>query len=746
MSKEQIYMVESGNELAAFAASQINYHVMGYFPITPSTQIAEYLDELKSDGKNTVNMIPADGEHGAAGICYGASTAGGRVLNATSANGLLYAMEQLPVQSHTRFPMVLNIVTRSVSGPLDIKCDHSDIMMTLNTGWLIIFAKSPQEVYDFNIMAPKIAEDENVRLPIIVAYDGFFTSHQKKKVQVFKNDKDVKDFVGPFKAKYTSIDVENPLSIGCYMNEPDYINNHYQLAKVMEKAKEVICRVFDEFEKISGRKYYIVQSYMAEDAEVIIYALGSSVDTVITAIDDLRKEGKKVGVVWPNVIRPLPKEEIYSKVKNAKVILALDRQDSYNEIGGNLSTELKALLQEKGATNKVISRVYGLGGRELYIDEAKELFEIGFKALKEEVKTYDYYGVEEGNEDTKLPAGLKPLTFDMQDNGIEVQMVNGKLDVKNINLRKLTKQAKRFSPGHGACIGCGIFSGLNTFMRGLKGYVVVLFHTGCGMVVSTGYPFNSHRITYIHNLFQNGAATLSGVVEMYKEKQRRGEIAKDKEITFVIVTGDGGADIGMGPIIGTANRNHNLIILEYDNEGYMNTGNQLSYSTPLGHETSTSHVGDYQKGKRFHHKDTPMIMAGTHIPYIFTSSEAFPIDLIKKAAKAQWYANNMGTVYGKILSACPLNWRSEPSLGTKIVKAATDCNFFPLYEIEQGITTLTYDPEKAKSKINLEDWLGMMGKTKHLLAPENKEVLEAARKEIERRFKRLKIMSEHPEL
>ncbi|HCL56653.1 MAG TPA: pyruvate synthase, partial [Spirochaetia bacterium] len=585
--KEQVFMVESGNELAALAASQINYHVMGYFPITPSTQIAEYLDELKAKGKNTVNMVPGDGEHGAAGICYGASTAGGRVLNATSANGLLYALEQLPVQSGTRFPMVLNVVNRTVSGPLDIKCDHSDIMMALNTGWLIIMGKDPQEVYDFNICAPRISEHSDIRLPIIVSSDGFFTSHQKRRVSIFKDEKVVQDFVGSFKYNYSSVDPKNPVTIGCYMNDPDLGNNHVQMAEVFDKAKKVIKDVFADYEKISGRKYDLVGKHKTEDAEVIIFAAGSSVETVITAVDNMREQGKKVGVVWPIAIRPFPKEEIAAALKNAKTIVALDRQDAYNGLGGNLSAEMKAALQEEGITTKVITRIYGLGGRELYIEEAEELFELGFKAIKDNVKKVDYYTVDAGKKEGKIPAGLKPMSFEMQDNGIKVEMgADEKLQVSGINLRNLTKQAKRFAPGHGACNGCGIFSGINTFMRGLKGHVVVLFHTGCGMVVSTGYPFTSHKGTYVHNLFQNGAATISGISEMFKERQRRGEIPADEQLTFLMVTGDGGADIGMGPIIGTANRNNNVIILEYDNEGYMNTGNQLSYSTPLGHATS----------------------------------------------------------------------------------------------------------------------------------------------------------------
>lgn len=744
--KEQELLLESGNELAAIAASQINYHVMGYFPITPSTQIAEYLDELKAKGKNTVNMVPGDGEHGAAGICFGASTAGGRVLNATSANGLLYAMEQLPVQSGARFPMVLNVVNRTVSGPLDIKCDHSDIMMALNTGWLIIMAKDPQEVYDFNICAPKIGENSNVRLPIIVSSDGFFTSHQKRKLSVFKNPKDVQDFVGKFNAEVTSLDPKNPVTIGSYMNDPDLGNNHKQLSDAIAGAKKYIQDVFAEFEKFSGRKYDIVGQYKADDADVVIVAACSAVETVITAVDNLREKGKKVGVVWPVMIRPFPKEEIAAALKKAKTIVCLDRQDSYSGLGGNLSVELKASLQENGLTTKVISRVYGLGGQELYIEEAETLFEQGFEAIKNsKVSSMEYFGVSEGKKEAKIPAGLKPLTLEELDNGIKVEMgADNKLQVTGINLRNLTKQAKRFAPGHGTCNGCGIFSGLSVFMRGIKGYAVVLMHTGCGYVTSTGYPFTSHRVTFIHNLFQNGAATIAGVSEMFKERKRRGEIAADEQLTFIMFTGDGGADIGMGPIIGTANRNNNVIILEYDNEGYMNTGNQLSYSTPLGHATSTSHVGPAQQGKSFPNKDTAQIMNGTHIPYIFTGVESNPMDLIKKAAKAQWYANNVGTVYGKILSACPLNWKSEDKMGTKVLDAAVNCNFFPLYEIEQGITTLTYDPEKMKKTVPIEDWFKMMGKTKHLLLPKNQDILERSKKEIARRFARIKAMSEHP--
>jgi pyruvate ferredoxin oxidoreductase alpha subunit len=309
---------------------------------------------------------------------------------------------------------------------------------------------------------------------------------------------------------------------------------------------------------------------------------------------------------------------------------------------------------------------------------------------------------------------------------------------------ELACKPKRLVPGHGACPGCGIFPALDQFLRGIEGDVVVLYQTGCAMVVSTGYPYTSHRVTYLHNLFQNGASVLSGLVETYHERIRRGELPADTDLTFVMVTGDGGMDIGMGSAIGAALRRHGMIILEYDNEGYMNTGSQLSYSTPLGHMTSTSHVGPAETGKSFHHKDTAQIMAATNIPYVFTGVEGYPDDLVAKAAKAQWYAKREGTVYGKVLISCPLNWKTEDRAGVEIVQAAVDCCFFPLYEVEHGITHITYDPEPLGRRLPVAAWLKLMGKTRHICQPENEAMLASIETEVERRWQRLKAKHEHP--
>lgn len=751
--KNQVMEYASGNEMAAIAIKQIGYDLMGYYPITPSTQIAENLDIMRANGETDLVMVAAEGEHSAAGICYGASVAGGRVVNATSANGLLYAIEQFPVQSGTRYPMVMNVVCRTVSGPLSIKGDHSDIMYLLNAGWPILFASTVQQVYDFNIIALKLAEQ--VRLPVVVAYDGFFTSHQKGRCYRFENDEDVRSYIGPKHEDYPFLDLEHPITVGSYMNEPDLINNRYQLHLAMEKVDQLLPELFTSFKELSGREYGKVEGIHCEDAESILVLLGSSYDTSIEAIEEMRTQGcvdaaekkqgsaqsgiqgKKVGAATLHVLRPFPGKELFELLRHADNIMVADRQDSYGAGGGNLSLEVRAAMQKTGSYARIKSLVYGLGGKDFFKEDAKAMLEWLVDTSKPD---FAYYGVTKGSVTERTSAS-----------GAEKEMVDEPLFAPitreqtcigaNANLNAVTAMPGRIAPGHGACPGCGIPVNLNLLLRGIEDPVVFLFQTGCGMIVTTSYPRTSFKVPYLHNLFQNGAATLSGVAEICYRKQQKGEIPPG-DIIFVMVSGDGGLDIGMGSALGTALRGHRLLIFEYDNGGYMNTGYQLSYSTPLGARSSTSHVGKEQYGKTFFHKDMPKIMAATGIPYVATVAESNPTDFMKKAAKAAHYAKTTGTAYVKAISACPLNWNDKPATERRVIEAAVNCCYFPLYEVEQGVTRLSYDPEKTGKKIPVLDWLSMMGRTKHLQKEEYKDVVERLQKETDRRFSELKKRAE----
>lgn len=423
--------------------------------------------------------------------------------------------------------------------------------------------------------------------------------------------------------------------------------------------------------------------------------------------------------------------------------MAADRQDSYGAGGGNLSLEVRSALQRSGSTVKVKSLVYGLGGKDFFAEDAVKMIQ-----WAEDAGTPDfaYYGVAKGEETSEDKENFfAPLTPERTRIGaIQVKEDEmGKVQVSGGSLNATAAVPKRLAPGHGACPGCGIPVNLNLLLRAIEDPVVLLFQTGCGMIVTTSYPRTSFKVPFLHNLFQNGAATLSGLAEICYRKQKKGEIPAG-DIIFIMVSGDGGMDIGMGSALGTALRGHRLILFEYDNGGYMNTGYQLSYSTPKGAKSATSHVGKAQYGKTFFHKDMPQIMAATGIPYVATMVESNPVDFIKKAAKAAYYAKTTGTAYVKALSACPLNWNDKPSAERKVIEAAVDCCYFPLYEVEKGRTTLNYDPDKLGKRIPVVDWLSMMGRTKHLKKEIYAEIVDGMQKEVDRRFEVLRAKAENP--
>ena len=293
----------------------------------------------------------------------------------------------------------------------------------------------------------------------------------------------------------------------------------------MEEARNVIAEVFREYGELTGRSYNMVEGYKMEDAEAALFILGSSYDTARMAVDKLREEGKKVGVFTSSVLRPFPKRELYEICKNVKSIIVADRQDSYGAGGGNMTLELKAALQDYKANIEVASLVYGLSGRDFYIEDGIEMLNRAYEtAQKGKVeKRFDYFGHYKGESGYKIQRYFDPIIGEKARPGItsvEIDEESGKMKVKGGIVKDSTKMPKRWTAGHGACPGCGIPVNVNMLLRGIEGEVVLLFQTGCGFVVSSPYPKSAFRVTFIHNLFQNGAATLSGLTEMFYEKKK----------------------------------------------------------------------------------------------------------------------------------------------------------------------------------------------------------------------------------
>ncbi len=730
--KPQMVWIGNGNEAVAKAIIDIGYDGDGCCPITPSSAAGEAVSKAYAAGETDISFGPLTTDLAAISGCAGMAIAGGRVVDVTSANGLLLKIEEMPVISGLALPMVLNLSTRDVSGPLNIKNGHSDLAACLGMGWLILCAPTVQATYDMNIIALKLAEAVN--LPAIVAYDGFHTSHAYRRINIFAKQDDVREFIGPKPDRTTIFDVDNPHTFGPYMND-DLINTKVQIDAKMARAYEVLPEIFEQYAKWSGRRYGLVERYGADDAEVVMVMLNTGGETSKDAVDKLVDQGEKVAVVIPKVLRPFPEKELVEAVAGARTILVGERVSQYGA-SNYLANELGAALQRVGSKAEIIQRTYGVGGLTLSSEDAEKLFEIAQRWPNlddpDEQKRKWYYGAWPGDIDYKPAVEIEAVTA--EDKSLNI-------GAEKVNLRDLSEMPIRFEK-HAACPGCGIFVNLNLFLRGIDGPVVMFFNTGCGMVVTTGYPYTTFKVPYFHNLFHNSSSTATGVVEMYKRFRAQGKITRD--ITFIAVSGDGGNDIGMDQVIGAALRNDPFIMLEYDNKGYMNTGAQMCYSGIKGQRNSNAHIGPQQKGKKTHHKDVIEILRGTNCSYLFQAAEANPVDMIRKARKAQQTVRDGGFAFGKLWSVCPLNWGMKESNGPAAVKAAVDSCLFPLCEIQNGVTTINYDPEKRKKKVPVTDAFKLMGAGfAHLSKPDFAEIATDVQEEVDRRWERLKAKAKN---
>lgn len=363
----------SGNEAVAIAMRQINPDVMAAFPITPSTEIPQYFSTFVANGLVDTEFVPVESEHSAMSACIGSEAAGARTLTATSSCGLALMWEELYVAASDRLPIALACVNRALSGPININCDHSDSMGARDSGWIQIYSENNQEAYDNFVQAYRIAEHKDVRLPIMICQDGFITSHAVENISLLE-DKEVKDFVGEYNPEEYLLNEDHSMAVGPYDTPAFYMEHKKQQAVAMENAKQVILDVAAEFEKLSGRKYGLFETYKLDDAEMALVIINSAAGTSKDAVDRLRAEGKKVGLLKIRVFRPFPAEEIAEALKNVKVIAVMDRCEGFSSQGGPLGAEVKSALFTAGSTAKVVDYVYGIGGRDVRVENIEEVY------------------------------------------------------------------------------------------------------------------------------------------------------------------------------------------------------------------------------------------------------------------------------------------------------------------------------------------------------------------------------------
>ncbi len=387
----------SGNEAAAIAMKQINPDVVAAFPITPSTEIPQYFSTFVANGTVDTEFVAVESEHSAMSACIGAEAAGARAMTATSANGLSLMWEMIYIASSLRLPIVLSLVNRAVSGPLNIHCDHSDAMGVRDSGWIMLFSENNQEAYDNTLMAHRIAEHKDVLLPLMVCQDGFITSHSIENIELLEDDK-VKEFVGEYKPEHYLLNEKEPIAVGPLDLQSYLFEHKAQQAEAMKNAKQVILDVSKEFEKLTGRSYGLFEAYQLEDAEVAIVCMNSTAGTTKYVVDNLRKQGIKAGLLKVRVFRPFPGEEIAKALSHVKAIAILDRADSLNAAGGALFEDVTSGMYVNNIHVPAVNYVYGLGGRDTKSDDIESVFQ----DLLEIVNTgkidnpYRYLGLRKG--------------------------------------------------------------------------------------------------------------------------------------------------------------------------------------------------------------------------------------------------------------------------------------------------------------------------------------------------------------
>ncbi len=386
----------SGNEAVAFAIKQVNPDVMPAFPITPSTELPQFVSNYIANGKIDTEFIPVESEHSSMSAAIGASAAGARTLTATSSCGLAYMWEVLYVAASNRLPIALALVNRGLTGPLNINCEHSDSMGARDSGWLQIYAENNQEAYDNFIMAYRIAEHKDVRLPIMTCMDGFITSHAVENITLIE-DEAVKNFVGEYNPEHYLLNENETMAVGPYAVSNYCMEAKRAQAQGMMNAKQVILDVAKEFEEISGRKYGLFEKYKLDDADFAVVSIGSASGTAKDAVDILRNKEIKAGLLKVRVFRPFPGEDMAKALQGCKAIAIMDRCESYSANGGPLGAELMAALYRNKNKAEVINIVYGLSGRDVRVEDFEKVFEDLADIAENGVKDsqYRYLGLRE---------------------------------------------------------------------------------------------------------------------------------------------------------------------------------------------------------------------------------------------------------------------------------------------------------------------------------------------------------------
>ena len=396
MAVAQERIALTGNEAAAMAMKQINPDVVAAYPITPQTEIMQIFAQYVADGAVDTELVTVESEHSAMSASIGSAAAGARSMTATSSQGLALMWEMLYIAAGLRLPIVMPMVNRALSAPINIHCDHSDSMGARDTGWIQIFSENAQEVYDNTVQAIRISEHPDVLLPSMVTLDGFIISHAMEPVELLEDDA-VRQFIGPYKARYSLLDIDHPITVGA-IDLTDYYFEHKrsEIEPIFHVHKAVL-EVAEDFERRFGRQYGLFEEYRMDDAEVAVVVLGSTAGTAKVVVDELRDQGVKAGMIKIRVFRPFPYAQLAEVLSRVPAVAVLDRSEGMAGMGGPVFGEVRSALYDSEKRPVVIDYVYGLGGRDITLEHITSVYKDLLAILREgrPASLVSYLGVRE---------------------------------------------------------------------------------------------------------------------------------------------------------------------------------------------------------------------------------------------------------------------------------------------------------------------------------------------------------------
>jgi pyruvate ferredoxin oxidoreductase alpha subunit len=688
----------TGNEAVAFGVRLSRTKVIAAYPITPQSPIVENISKFVAEGTLDAEFVESEGEHGVFGTLIGAALNGVRTFSATCSQGFLFGYENIAWVPGQRLPVVAAITNRLYAAPGGIWCDHSDSMTAKDLGWIQLYVESPQEALDTIIQAYRIAEDQNVLLPVFVCLDGFTVSHTKEVVEV-PNQEEVDAYIPPYEQKHILLDPRKPMEmLSGTLNPEGHLGLEYLRKEAMSRAKAVIQQANNEFARNFGRSYGngLVERFNCDDAEAIVIAMGSMTGDAKKAVEEMRAEGRKVGLARLRSFRPFPKEEFLDLAKKTKVIAVADRSISRGLDEGAVFTEAKSTLYNFASNVKVIGFIAGLRGNEVLVSDFKYMLDRALKVVRDGEIDHETEWI------PNVEVTVKSLSPNIPD--------------------------ELYYPGAASCPGCGMASTFRHLVETLGKDIIVVRTAGCQAWVSTGRGKTCAGVPLGRAVLPGGASLATGLTRALQVSGR------SDEAEVVLFGGDGSiGDMGILALSGAAERNEDIIVVVYDNESYANTGVQRSGTTPRFARTTTSPVGAEGRGKKRPAKDLPLIVAAHKVPYVATASISYIEDFRKKLKEAK---QMRGFRYIHVHIPCPTSWGFPPEKSVAIERLAVATRMHPLYEIENGKLRMTYRP---KDSVPIMEYLKSQRRFSHL-TDEEADVLQG---EVDHKWTELELYEQH---